>query len=178
MQGISGSMGTMPDTAALAARRAQMFAKADSDSNGKMTLAEFKSAASQSGPPGGGPPGGAGGPPGGGVGGPSGAGGAQRANGPPPPGGKGKMDMESMFSAMDSDGDGSVSSEESAAFEPKMATNTMSALLSLQNVEQNGSSSFGSAKTASMADIVSQLQSLIEKTSNKGTTTNQYALTA
>lgn len=178
MQSISGSNGTMPDLASITERRAQLFAKADADGNGKITFAEFKSAAPPGGPPQGGGQGN--------VGGPSGARGVDRANGPPPLGGKGKLDMESMFSAMDTDQDGSVSSEEHAAFEPQMATHTLGAMLSFQDVgldigsdvaSANGSSR-NSVKTATMADILSQLHSLLEQSTDKGKSNWSHAIRA
>ena len=112
--------------------RERMFTQADSDRSGGLTLNEFKAAAQQGGPPPGGPPPG-GPPPGGAAGsaqGPANAAGTEAASA-----------LESVFNALDTDGDGTISQAERSAGDSQrgqgaISSDGMSALLSAQ--EESG----------------------------------------
>ncbi|GGJ32737.1 hypothetical protein GCM10011320_45460 [Neoroseomonas lacus] len=116
--------------------RERMFTQADSDQSGGLSLDEFKAAAKQGGPPPGGPP------PGGAAG--SAQGSANAA------GTVASSALDSVFNALDTDGDGTVSQAELSARESQgghgaVSSDGMPALLSAQEesstdtTERNGS---------------------------------------
>ena len=113
--------------------RERMFTQADSDQSGGLTLNEFKAAAQQGGPPPGGPP--PGGPP---PGGPPPGGAAGSAQGAANAAGtEAASALDSVFSALDTDGDGTVSQAELSAGDSQrgqgaISSDGMSALLSAQ----------------------------------------------
>lgn len=113
--------------------RERMFTQADSDQSGGLSLDEFKAAAKQGGPPPGGPP--PGGPP---PGGPPPGGAAGSAQGSANVAGtEASSALESVFNALDTDGDGTVSQAELAAGESQngqgaFSSDAMSTLLSAQ----------------------------------------------
>jgi Ca2+-binding EF-hand superfamily protein len=103
--------------------RERLFTQADSNQSGGLSLDEFKAAAKPGGPPPGGPP------PGGAAG--SAQGTANAA------GTAASSALDSMFNALDTDGDGSVSQAELAAGESQrsqgaISSDGMSALLAAQ----------------------------------------------
>ena len=108
--------------------RERMFTQADSDQSGGLSLGEFKAAAKQGGPPPGGPP--PGGPPPGGA-----AGSAQGAANAA--GTVASSALDSVFNALDADGDGTVSQAELSAGDSQrgqgaISGDAMSTLLSAQ----------------------------------------------
>jgi hypothetical protein len=152
-----------PDPSAMAAMRQKMFAKADTDGDGKLSLSEFKAASAQD------------------NGTKAvelqGSEGAKAAKGPPPLGGKPIMDVESLFSAMDTDGDGTVSAKEHAAFEPKMGQDTINALLSLQGFDQNAQPAVGFESNGPMNDVINQLQTILDKFKEHEESSSKHSVT-
>lgn len=113
--------------------RERMFAQADSDQSGGLTLDEFKTAAKAGGPPPGGRP--PGGPPPGGP--PPGAAAGSAQGSANAAGTEASSALDSVFNALDTDGDGTVSQAELAAGESQtgqgaISPDGMSALLSAQ----------------------------------------------
>ncbi|GIU66691.1 EF-hand domain-containing protein [Candidatus Phycosocius spiralis] len=149
MQSMSVNPMQRPDATALAALRQKFFTKADTDGDGQLSLSEFKAAIALN----------------------DSAkainadaiGGSEGVKKAPPAHGKIDMTVEDLFSSMDTDGDGQVSSKEHEAFEPKMGQDTMNALLSLQGFNQNVQPTLDSSTDAAMTDIIKQLQSILDK---------------
>ena len=164
MQMISVNSIMGPDPSAMAAMRQKLFAKADADGDGKLSLSEFKAASAQDGQAK--------------AVDLEGVGGAKAAKGAPPPGGKPIMDVESLFSAMDTDGDGTVSAKEHAAFEPKMGQDTINALLSLQGFDQNAQPAISFEDNGSMKDIINQLQTILDKFKEHDKSAAKHSVTA
>ncbi len=168
MQVLSGISMMTHDPKAMAAMRQKLFASADADGDGKLTLGEFKTAGAQNNQ--------------------SvsvsldGVGGvaptaalnetvAGPSNGEAP-------DLEKLFAAMDTDGDGGVTEKEIEAFEAKMSKDTMSAMLSLQGLDQNVQPNSNQDENASMKDIVKQLQSILDKFKENEKSSSQSLVTA
>lgn len=126
---IQGMMGGM-DMAAMREMRAAMFAKADGDKSGGLSLEEFTKTA-ETGPM------------------------AKMAKMSGAPG------IGEMFSAMDADGDGSVTAAEMDSMKPPqsmMSGDTMSALLSLQGLDTSSNSQGGQAfdPDQAVSDLLTQ----------------------
>jgi hypothetical protein len=164
MQMISINSFMAPDPSAMATMREKMFAKADADGDGKLTLSEFKVATGEGNQAK--------------AVGLDGVDGAKAAKGPPPPGGKPIMDIESLFSSMDADGDGVVSAKEHAAFQPQMGQDTINALLSLQGLNQNAQPAISFEDDGSMSDIINQLQTILDKFKERENSSAQRSVTA
>ena len=166
MQVLSGVSMMTHDPKAMAAMRQKFFASADADGDGKLTLGEFKTAGAKNNQ--------------------SQALSLDGANGVAPtaapsvtiagPGNGEAPDLEKLFSEMDTDGDGGVTEKEIEAFEAKMSKDTMTAMLSLQGLDQNVQPN--SNEDASMKDIVKQLQSILDKFKESEKSSSQSLVTA
>ncbi len=162
--------------------RERMFTQADSDQSGGLSVNEFKAAARQGGPPPGGPPPGGApqGPPPGGAPRGGAAGSAQGAANAA--GTAASSALESVFNALDADGDGTVSQAElssgdSQGSQGAFSSDAMSALLSAQ--EQSGTDPTGRNRGGLGQAIDQMIGTLLEayrhQTSGQSTATNVTA---